>query len=260
MSDTPRHSGDVNAGRQGTEAEWPLPRGQFNTTHWTVILTARDANSPQAANALAELCSAYWYPLYAYIRRQGHDAHKAQDLTQEFFARLLQKNLLDCVRRERGKFRWFLLSALKRFLINEWEYEHAAKRGGKQSIVSLDEERAEGCYRQDVADHRTPEKLFDQNWAMTLLKRAERELLEEYAGRGQGVLFHHLKVFLSGDRAPVSHADAGAALNMSEGAVKVAVHRMRQRYRECLREQIAHTVSSPAEVNEEIRQLLSVFA
>ena len=224
------------------------------------MLAARDEESPRATEALAQLCRTYWYPLYAYIRRRGHAPHDAQDLTQEFFARLLEKNILKAVQQERGKFRWFLLSAVKRFLANEWNREHALKRGGQQSIVSLDEETAEGRYRYEIADHTTPDKLFDQSWAMTLLEQAQEQLQREYADSSRGELFDQFKIFLSGDRAPISHAEAGAVLGMNEGAVKVAVHRLRQRYRDCLREQIAQTVSTPAEVDEEIQQLFAAFS
>lgn len=232
----------------------------FTTTHWSVVLAAREEDSLQATDALAQLCRTYWYPLYAYIRRHGHELQDAQDLTQEFFARLLEKNFLTSVRQERGKFRWFLLATLKRFLANEWNREHAAKRGGRHAAVSLDEETAEGRYRYEIADPASPDRLFDQSWAMTLLEQAQEQLCREYEVGKRGHLFDQLKVFLSGDRAPISHAEAGAVLGMNEGAVKVAVHRLRQRYRECLREQIAQTVSTPAEVDEEIRQLFAVFS
>ena len=146
---------------------------QFRTTHWSVVLEAREAESPHAIHALEALCRTYWYPLYAYVRRRGHASHAAQDLTQEFFARLVERNILTAVRQERGKFRWFLLSALQRFLANEWNRGHAAKRGGRQIIVSLDEKVAEGRYRFEAVDHATPETLFDQSWAMTLLEQAQ---------------------------------------------------------------------------------------
>ena len=232
---------------------------QFTTTHWSVVLAAREQESPAAADAMAQLCRTYWYPLYAYIRRRGHDPHDAQDLTQEFFARLVERSFLKTVRQEGGKFRWFLLSAVKRFLANEWNREQAIKRGGGQTIVSLDEETAEGRYRYEIPDHTTPDRLFDQSWAMTLLEQAQAQLEREYGETGRGHVFEHLKIFLSGDRAPKSHAAVGVALAMNEGAVKVAVHRLRQRYRDCLREQIAQTVSTLAEVDEEIRQLFAAF-
>jgi RNA polymerase sigma-70 factor (ECF subfamily) len=232
----------------------------FATTHWSVVLEARAEDSPKAVDALAQLCRTYWYPLYAYIRRRGHESHDAQDLTQEFFARLLGNNILKSVQQERGKFRWFLLSAVKRFLANERNREQAAKRGGGRNIVSLDEETAEGRYRYEIPDHTTPDKLFDQSWAMTLLEQAQVQLQREYAESNRRELFDQLRIFLSGDRAPLSHSEAGAVLGMNEGAVKVAVHRLRQRYRDCLREQIAQTVSTPAEVDEEIQQLFAAFS
>jgi RNA polymerase sigma-70 factor (ECF subfamily) len=236
------------------------PKPEFRTTHWSVVLAARSEVSPQAAEALACLCGTYWYPLYAYIRRRGHAPHEAQDLTQEFFARLLEKNFLAAVRQERGRFRWFLLSAVKRFLANEWNHDHAVKRGGRHTLVSLDEAIAEGRYRHEAVDQATPEKLFDQSWAMTVLEHAHERLRLEYQASGRGEIFEQLKIFLSGDRAPISHAEAGLVLGLNDGAVKVAVHRLRQRYRDCLREQIAQTVSTPAEVDEEIRQLFAAFA
>lgn len=232
---------------------------QFATTHWSVVLAARDEHSPNSADALAHLCQVYWYPLYAYVRQRGHGPHDAQDLTQEFFARLLQRNILKAIQGERGRFRWFLLSAMKRFLATEWRREHAAKRGGRHTLVSLDEQAAESRYRLEVADHATPEKLFNQSWAMTLLEQAQTRLQREYGESQRNGIFETLKVFLSGDRAPISHAEAAVALGMSEGSVKVAVHRLRRRYRECLREQIAQTVSTPGEIEEEIQQLFAAF-
>jgi RNA polymerase sigma-70 factor (ECF subfamily) len=246
---------------EGAQAELAgQPEAVFRTTHWSVVLAAQEKESPHAADALAQLCRAYWYPLYAYIRRRGHEPHDAQDLTQEFFARLLERNFLESVKQERGKFRWFLLSAAKRFLANEWNREQAAKRGGGQSIVSLDEETAEGRYRYEISDDTTPEKHFDKSWAVAVLEQAQLQLQREYTDGNRGPIFEQFKVFLSGDNAPMTLAEAGAALGMSEGAAKVAVHRLRQRYRECLREQIAQTVFTPAEVDEEIRQLFAVFA
>ena len=205
------------------------------------------------------LCRTYWYPLYAYVRRRGYGPEDAQDLTQGFFARLIEKDFLSTIRRERGKFRWFLLSAMKRFLANEWNHQHTAKRGGGRMMVSLDEAAEEGRYSREIADHASPDRLFDQSWAMTLLELAERQLQEEYAVTGRGALFEQLKIFLSGDRGPISYAEAGALLQISEGAVKVAVHRLRHRFGACLRELIAQTVSTQAEVGDELRQLRSAF-
>lgn len=246
--------------KEGQSEPVALPEAQFRTTHWSVVLAAHGEGSPGGEEAMAKLCCAYWYPLYAYVRRRGYTPHDAQDLTQEFFARLLEKQVLSAVRRERGKFRWFLLSALKRFLANEWNREHAAKRGGGRVVLSLDEQTAENRYRFEIADDSTPERLFDRSWAVTLLEGAQLQLQQEYTSSDRGPVFERFKVFLSGDRAPMTLAEAGAGLGMSEGAAKVAVHRLRQRFRECLREQIAQTVSTPAEVDEEIRQLFAVFA
>jgi RNA polymerase sigma-70 factor (ECF subfamily) len=247
FSDTNQDSADAGA-------------GQFVTTRWSVVLSARDESSPQAAEALAVLCRTYWYPLYAYIRRRGHDAHSAQDLTQEFFASLLGTNFLKSVQQERGKFRWFLLAAVKRFLANEWHREHAAKRGGGQPLLSLDADVAEDRYRLEPVDTLAPDKLFDQSWAVTVLDQAQVQLRDEYAAAHKAALFDQLKFFLSGDRGLLTYAEAGAALGMSEGAVKVAVHRLRQRYRDCLRDQLAQTVTTPSEIDEEIRQLFIAFS
>ncbi len=233
---------------------------EFQTTHWSVVLAARDAESPQAAEALAKLCHAYWYPIYAYVRRRGHQPHDAQDLTQEFFARLLEKNILSAVRQERGKFRSFIRLAVSRFLTSEWRCEHAAKRGGAHTILSLDETTAEGRYRLEPADHATPETVFDRNWAVILLEQAHNKLRSEYEKGGRSPTFVGLEPFLSGDPASESYAELGVRLGMSANAVKVAVHRLRERYGECLRQQIAQTVSTPAEVEEEIRQLFAIFS
>lgn len=242
------------------QSSFTPPAAEFRTTHWSVVLAARADDSPEAASALEALCHTYWYPLYAYVRRHGHNPDDARDLTQEFFARLLERKSLQAVKPERGKFRWFLMSAMKRFLAYEWNKEHAIKRSGRHQLLSLDETTAEGRYRLETADPMTPEKLFAQSWAMTLLEQARQQIHREYRTSGRGQLFDQLKVYLSGDRAPMTLADAGAVLGMSEGATKVAVHRLRGRFRECLRAQIAQTVSVPAEVDDEIRQLFAVFA
>lgn len=241
--------------------EPPLEAGLqgFQTTLWSVVRLAGEGASAASTAALERLCQSYWYPLYAYLRRRGQSPHDAQDLIQGYFEQLLERNLLQAVRQERGKFRWFLLSTLRRFAANEWNREHAAKRGGRVTLVSLDEETAEGRYRREIPDVATPETLYDQSWAMTLLGRAEEELRREYEQGGRGVLFERLKAFLPGDWGGSSYRDVGEELGMAEGAVKVAVHRLRRRFRDCLRGQIAQTVSTAAEVDEEIRQLFGVF-
>jgi len=233
---------------------------EFPATHWSVVLAASQTAEPQAAAALDQLCRAYWYPLYVYVRSSGHTHENAQDLTQEFFARLLAKHYLSAVHPERGRFRWFLLSAVKRFLINEQERASAAKRGGTSPHIPFDGEKAEERYRLDAADQSTPDKLFDRAWATNLIQTTYQRLEEEYALEGKMRLFERLRVFLSGDRADLTCAEAGAELGMTEGAVKVAVHRLRRRYRDLLREQVAQTVHSAADLEEELRNLRAVFS
>ncbi len=234
--------------------------GVFATTHWSVVLAARGSDSPQAAEALGQLCRAYWYPLYAYVRSSGYTPADAEDLTQEFFTRLIAKRYVSAAQPERGKFRWFLMCAVKRFLINERERAGAVKRGAGRSHIPFDGEKAEDRYRLEAADHLTPDKLFDRAWAVDLIEAANRSLEEECRLEGKAEMFEQLKFFLSGDQAHLTYAEVGAGLGMTEGAVKVAVHRLRQRYRDALREQIAQTVTTRAEVEEELQELLVVFS
>jgi len=236
------------------------PAEYFATTHWTVVLHARQPDSPQAHEALERLCQAYWYPLYAFVRRQGHDAHDAQDLTQEFFARLLEKNYLQDVDRAKGRFRSFLLASLKHFLANEWDRRKALKRGGNRTHLPIDSQSAETRYGLEPAHDQSPEKLFERRWALTLLDQVLQRLREEFAAEGKVEQFDHLKVTLTTDRHSVPYAELGARLQLSEGAVKVAVHRLRQRYREVLRAEIAQTVARPEDVEGEIRHLFAALA
>lgn len=233
---------------------------EFTTTHWSVVLAAGGVPSPQADSALEQLCRTYWYPLYAYVRSSGHSAADAEDLTQEFFARLLAKHYLSAVRPERGKFRWFLLLAAKRFLLNEHERTTAAKRGGTSPHIPFDGEKAEQRYRLDAADTNSPDRLFDRAWATNLIETTYRRLEEEYVLEGKPALFKRVRVFLSGDKAELTYAKVGADLRLTEGAVKVAVHRLRRRYRDLLREQVAQTVHAPADLEDELRNLQSVFS
>jgi RNA polymerase sigma-70 factor (ECF subfamily) len=228
----------------------------FAATRWTVILTAGQGEAPQATRALEELCRMYWYPLYAYVRRRGYDSHEAEDLTQEFFARLLAKNNLADVKREKGKFRSFLLASLKHFLANQWDRAQAKKRGGGHTIISLD---AETRYRQEPKDELSADKLLDRQWAVTLLDQVLARLGTEYADAGKSVVFEQLKDSLTGAKDSIPYTEIAAKLDTTEGAVKVAVHRLRQRYRKLLREEIAHTVASPAEIDSEIRCLFAAF-
>jgi RNA polymerase sigma factor (sigma-70 family) len=224
------------------------PAQQFAATRWTVVLTAGQGQS----RALEELCRTYWYPLYAYVRRRGYEAHEAEDLTQEFFARLLTKNYLADVEREKGKFRSFLLASLKHFLANEWDKARAQKRGGGQTFVSLD---AETRYRQEPADELSADKLLDRQWALALLDL----VLTRLEAETDATQFAALKSFLTADKDTIPYAEVAGKLRTTEGAVKVAVHRLRKRYRALLREEIAHTVAGPAEVDEEIRHLFAAF-
>ena len=231
----------------------------FATTRWTRVLLARDANSTEARDALAELCGSYWYPLYAFVRRSGHGPHDSQDLVQEFFARLLSRDWLAQVDRAKGRFRSFLLAAMKHFLANEWDKSQALKRGGDQQFISLDQNAAEARYGLEPAHSDSPDKIFERRWAMMLLEKVLARLREEHARQGKERTFEELKNSLAGSRESLPYAEIGARLGVSEGAVKVTVHRFRQRYRELLREEVARTVATPEEVDEELRELFEVL-
>ncbi len=257
MSTTPTTTGGT---RTTPASEAGEARPVFVTTHWSVVLSARRKDSPQSAAALETLCRTYWYPLYAYVRRQGHSPPDAQDLTQEFFARLLQKDYLKAAAREKGRFRTFLIVALKRFLANEWDRVRAQKRGGGQPLLSLDTDLAEERYRIEPVESATADKIYERRWALTLLDHTMKRLRDEFAGAGKADEFDRLKPCLTAERGQIPHADLAAALGLSEGAVRVAVHRLRKRFRELFREEIAHTVSSADEIEEEVRYLMSVLA
>jgi RNA polymerase sigma-70 factor (ECF subfamily) len=228
----------------------------FAATRWTVVLAAaKGPDSPAATDAMAELCRVYWYPLYAFIRRRGYESHQAEDLTQEFFSRLLEKHVLAGVDREKGKFRAFLLAAVKHFLANERDRAQAQKRGGGRAVIAWESLNAEARYRLEPAHQLTPEKLFERRWALALLDQVLVRLQGELDEGGKTRLFEALKGALTGGLEG-THATIAERLGMSEVAVKVAVHRLRRRYRELLREEIAHTVADPAEIDEEIRYLL----
>jgi RNA polymerase sigma factor (sigma-70 family) len=237
----------------------PQPNACFVTTHWSVVLSAQDKESPASQAALETLCRTYWFPLYAYVRRFGHNAHDAQDLTQGFFARVLEKDYLKTAARERGRFRTFLLVMLKRFLAGEWDRQHAQKRGGFTPLVSIDQELAESRFAAEPADSLQPDRVFDRQWAMTLLERTMSCLREEYVSTGRAKLFELLSGCIAREEGSLRYAEIAARLNLTEAAVKMAVHRLRARYRELLRAEIAGTVSSPEEVDEEIRHLFSAF-
>jgi len=232
----------------------------FATTRWTVVLAAGRRSAPQADVALEELCRTYWYPLYAYVRRQTPTREDAEDLTQAFFARFLEKNYLEKLSSEKGKFRAFLLAALKHFLANEWDRANSQKRGGGLATLSLDWQNADTRYQIDPADNLSPDKLYDRAWAVTLLERVIQRLREENTAEGALKLFDELKPFLMAAKSATPYSQAAATLGMTETAVRVAVHRLRRRYRELLRAEIAQTLSDPGQVEEEVRALFSAFA
>jgi RNA polymerase sigma-70 factor (ECF subfamily) len=242
----------------------PSGPAPFPTTQWSRILAARqgDPAAIEARTAMAELCRAYWYPLYAFIRRRGHDPEAAQDLTQEFFARLLEADFLAGVDRAKGKFRAFLLAACTHFLANQRDFLRARKRGGGRRILSIDAGDAEGRYHLEPAHRLTPEALFTRRWALTVLALALDRLRDEHraAGAAQLERFEVLRATLTGDCGRVPYADLAARLGLTEGAVQVAVHRLRRRYREVLRESIAATLEDPADVDDEIRDLFAALA
>jgi RNA polymerase sigma factor (sigma-70 family) len=233
--------------------------GAFPATHWSLVLAAGQAGSPRADAALEKLCRTYWAPLYAFIRRRGHNPEDAQDLTQEFFTQLLKRNDIATTSPEKGRFRSFLLAALKNFLINEWRRGQCEKRGGGQVIIPLDAQPAEARYQLELVEAATPESLFERHWALTVLDQALNRLRQEYADTGKGDLFDLLKQTLSGEKRTTPHAELAARCGISVGAVDVAVHRLRRRYGELLREEIAHTVGQPGEVDEEMRHLRAVL-
>jgi RNA polymerase sigma-70 factor (ECF subfamily) len=237
----------------------PSQAGRFETTHWSIVLTARDRDAPEAEQALAALCAAYWYPIYAFIRRKGYDADESADLTQEFFARLLEKDYIKAVDRAKGRFRSFLVAACTHFLSNERDRAHALKRGGKRSLISIDVRDAEGRYRAEPAHELTAERIFDRRWAFTLLGRVLERLGEESRRAGKRPVYERLKVTLTGEEGAVPYARVGAELGMTEAAVKKAAERLRRRYRELLRAQIAETVADPGEVDDEIRDLFAIL-
>lgn len=235
--------------RDSDAASW------FQTTHWSLVLAAGHDSTPDAQDALAKLCSVYWYPLYTYVRRRVGNVHDAQDLTQAFFARFLEKEYLDDVDPKRGKFRSFLLASIKHFLSNERDRARAQKRGGRRPVLSLDFENAESRYRLEPADTMTPERLFERRWALTLLDQVIKRLEQEFTDAGKSDLFAGLKPFLTSAPDGPSQREVANELGISEGAVKAAAHRLRQRYRNVLREEISQTVAGPDDVAEELNEL-----
>lgn len=250
----------VTSESSSASAEPASSRDYFVTTRWTVVLAAGRESSPDSEQALAELCQTYWYPLYAYARRRTSSREEAEDLVQAFFEKFLAKNYLAGLDSARGRFRAFLLASLKHFLVNEWEKARRQKRGGGVPLLSLDWERAGERYHAEPADPRTPDHLFDREWALALLDRVIARLEAECRAAGKGRLFESAKVFLTLGAGAIPYAKAAADLGLEEGALRVATHRLRKRYRELLRDEIAQTLSDPAAVEEELRSLRAALS
>jgi len=248
----------MSAGEKVTENAG-LPPGLFATTHWSVVLAAGQGDSPQAIEALERLCRTYWYPLYAYVRRRGYQPQDAQDLTQGFFAALLTGKYLGQANRARGRFRTFLLTAFGNFLHNEHDRATALKRGGGREIVSWEAHTAEGRYAQEPAGGLSPEQIYEKRWAATLLERVLARLRDESIDAARRELFDQLKPHLWGEDEATPYAQLAARFDRSVSAIKVTVHRLRRRYREVLREEIAQTVADAAEIDGEIQYLIRVM-
>ena len=229
----------------------------FRTTHWSVVLAAIEINQPRQEQALTTLCRAYWYPLYAFVRRQGRSVHEAEDLTQEFVTRLLSRQGLASVRPENGRFRSFLLASLKNFLANDWDRNHAAKRGGGCTIISWEDQSGEDRYLHEPCHDSTPEKLFEQSWALAVIEKVMEHLRRKYTENGKVQLFEAIRSYLAEEGDADTYAAMATTMSMTEGAVKMAVLRLRESFRHQLREEIAQTVADPAEIDEELRHLFA---
>jgi len=246
---------------QPSEAGSPAPSGPawFATTHWSVILAAREEDTPHAAEALEKLCRTYWHPLYAHVRRRGYSIEEAQDLTQEFFARLLSKHWISRADAHRGRFRSFLLGACDHFLANEWDRARCEKRGGGQAHLPFDTVAAEQLYALEPGQGLNAEELYERNWALRLIEEVRDRLRGEYARIDQAKRFALLERFLPGEESPPSYAAAAGQSGVPEGTLKSEVHRLKQRYGQLLREEIAQTVAHPEEIDDELRHLLAVL-
>jgi RNA polymerase sigma-70 factor (ECF subfamily) len=231
----------------------------FRTTHWSVVIRAGQGDSGAAREALEELCRRYWYPLYCYARRRGYSPEDAQDLTQEFFARLLAKEGLASVDRGKGKFRSFLLASMNHLLANEWNRSQRQKRGGGCVHFSMDVAAAEARYQFEPSDQDTPETIFERRWAETLIDAVTRRLQAEFVEAGMAQRFESMKVFLLAGEEPGSYAEVADKMGISEGAARSAIYRMRQRYGELFRSELAETVASSQELEEELRHFLTIL-
>ncbi|MCP4613284.1 MAG: sigma-70 family RNA polymerase sigma factor [Planctomycetes bacterium] len=234
--------------------------GRFATTHWSVVLQAGQPKAPGYQQALETLCQSYWFPLYAYLRRHGYSNQQAEDHTQAFFCRIMEKQVLRMADSKRGKFRSFLLGTLKHFLSDEYDRARAQKRGGGRKILSIDFTEAENQYSLEPAHGLSPEKLFDKSWALTVLDRTMAHLKAELASQNKQELFDHLKIYLTVEKGSIPYRDKAAELNMTEGNIRTAVHRLRRRYRKLLREEIAQTVAAEDQVDDEIDDLFNALA
>jgi RNA polymerase sigma-70 factor (ECF subfamily) len=232
----------------------------FTTTHWSMVIAAGRRESQQADEALEKLCRGYWYPIYVFLRRSGWTAHDAEDLTQAFFERVLKKDYLRAVDRTKGKFRSFLLAMLRHFIANHRRDSRALKRGGQVSFISIDDESIDELDLRPANADTTAEQSFERQWAMTLLEQVVGRLQEEYQVAGKATLFDELKVFLTGDKGTGGYAELAVTLNTTEAALKMAISRMRRRYGELLRAEIARTVSTPEEVEDELRALFAALS
>jgi RNA polymerase sigma factor (sigma-70 family) len=241
-----------------SQAMHTLPgSSQFPTTRWTLVVAAGDPQRKDARSALVSLCENYWYPLYAYLRRRGYAPDQAQDLTQEFFMRVLEGRYLDRADPEKGRFRSFILTSLKFFVADEQDRQRAQKRGGG-AIVSLEFSSGEERYQREPGHYETPDRIFERRWALSMLERVMERLRDEFVQHGRPENFERMKLFLLG-QSEAPYADLAREMNTSEGALKVAIHRLRKRYRELFRQEIADTVADPAKVESELRYLAAVL-
>jgi len=242
----------------GWESQLKVEGGAFRTTHWSVVRAAAQTASSDGAAAMAELCRAYWYPLFQFLRGWSNSAEEAKDLTQEFFARLLEKPFLEGLDPSVGRFRSFLLAAAKHFLKDNWGRRTAQKRGGGLETLSLDDESLGTLYNSELVEPTTPEMKYDKIWALTLIDRVLARLREEYTSAGRGEVFEALKKFLS-EKKPTPQAIIAAELGISVSTAGVAIHRLRRRFKDLLHDEVAKTVDGPDEVEDELRQLIAAL-
>ena len=254
---------DLLEAEMPTEGDGALdagPKKYFCTTHWSAVLAAGDQASAQGQAALAQLCETYWLPVYAFVRKRGHSPDQAKDLTQDFFANFLERNSVARAMRQRGRFRSFLMTSVENFLRNAHERNQAQKRGGGRPLISLDDQNAEACYLAEPTEELDPSRVFELRWALTLLARVMRRLGDEHLERGHAGLFDALQAHLWGDADSIPYPLLATRFGLSVANIKTMAHRLRQSYRELLREEIAQTVAQPGEIDDEIRYLMRVVS